>query len=63
DYPEPDMLTTKALKVPEIPEPEPNFKIVNCKTSEGYCQGYCSYMEVQVGYCCKKKDTCCLHQN
>ncbi|NP_001165015.1 sperm-associated antigen 11B isoform X1 [Canis lupus baileyi] len=50
-------------RTPPYLEPEPDFKIVNCKKSEGYCQEYCNYMETQVGYCLKKKYACCLHQN
>ncbi|XP_004440630.1 PREDICTED: sperm-associated antigen 11-like isoform X2 [Ceratotherium simum simum] len=50
-------------RTPPFEEPEPDFKIVNCRRSEGYCQEYCNYMEVQVGYCSKRKDACCLHQN
>nr|XP_014712873.2 sperm-associated antigen 11-like [Equus asinus] len=50
-------------RTPPYEDPEPDFKIVNCKRSEGYCQEYCNYMEVQVGYCSKKKDACCLHPN
>ncbi|XP_020006990.1 sperm-associated antigen 11B-like [Castor canadensis] len=50
-------------RTPPFHEPEPNFKIVNCRRSEGFCQEYCNYMETQVGYCSKKKDPCCLHLN
>ncbi|XP_025741967.1 sperm-associated antigen 11B-like [Callorhinus ursinus] len=50
-------------RTPPYPEPEPDFKVVDCKKSEGYCQEYCNYMETQVGYCFKKKYVCCLHQN
>ncbi|XP_003803643.1 sperm-associated antigen 11-like [Otolemur garnettii] len=50
-------------RTPPYQEPEPDFKVVNCKKSEGYCQKYCNYMETQVGYCSKKKDACCLHRN
>ncbi|XP_026364275.1 sperm-associated antigen 11A [Ursus americanus] len=50
-------------RTPPYPEPEPDFKVVDCKKSEGYCQEYCNYMETQVGYCFKKKYACCLHQN
>ncbi|XP_049487771.1 sperm-associated antigen 11B-like [Panthera uncia] len=50
-------------RTPPYEEPEPDFKVVNCKKSEGYCQEYCNYMETQVGYCFKKKYACCLHQN
>uniref|UniRef100_H0WBF1 Beta-defensin-like domain-containing protein n=1 Tax=Cavia porcellus TaxID=10141 RepID=H0WBF1_CAVPO len=49
-------------RTPPYPEPEPNFKIVNCRRSEGYCQEFCNFMEVQVGYCSAKKDACCLHR-
>nr|XP_034376517.1 sperm-associated antigen 11B-like isoform X1 [Arvicanthis niloticus] len=41
-------------------EPDPNYRIVNCKKSEGHCQEYCNFMETQVGYCSKKKEACCL---
>ncbi|XP_045853425.1 sperm-associated antigen 11B-like [Meles meles] len=50
-------------RTPPYPEPELDFKVVDCKKSEGYCQEYCNYMETQVGYCFKKKYVCCLHQN
>ncbi|XP_059537106.1 sperm-associated antigen 11B-like [Myotis daubentonii] len=39
------------------------FKVVNCRKSEGHCQEYCNYMEIQVGYCSERKDACCLPQN
>ncbi|XP_062956536.1 sperm-associated antigen 11B-like [Cynocephalus volans] len=50
-------------RTPPFQEPESDFKIINCLRSEGFCQEYCNYMETQVGYCSKKKDACCLHQN
>ncbi|XP_047405526.1 sperm-associated antigen 11B-like [Sciurus carolinensis] len=50
-------------RTPPYMEPEPAFKVVNCKKSEGFCQEYCNYLEIQVGYCSKKKDACCLHRN
>uniref|UniRef100_A0A2K6GX87 Beta-defensin-like domain-containing protein n=2 Tax=Propithecus coquereli TaxID=379532 RepID=A0A2K6GX87_PROCO len=49
-------------RTPPYQEPEPDFQVVNCRRSEGYCQEYCNYMETQVGYCSKKKDACCLHR-
>ncbi|XP_054576318.1 sperm-associated antigen 11B-like [Eptesicus fuscus] len=42
---------------------ETGFKVVNCRKSEGLCQEYCNYMEIQVGYCSERKDACCLSQN
>ncbi|XP_045391586.1 sperm-associated antigen 11B-like [Lemur catta] len=50
-------------RTPPYEEPEPNFYVVNCKRSEGYCQEFCNYMETQVGYCSKKKDACCLRRS
>ncbi|XP_064333436.1 sperm-associated antigen 11B-like [Camelus dromedarius] len=50
-------------RTPPFQEPEPDFKVVNCKKSEGKCQKYCNYMELQLGYCFKTKDACCLPQN
>ncbi|XP_006161304.1 sperm-associated antigen 11 isoform X2 [Tupaia chinensis] len=50
-------------RTPPYPEPELDFKVVNCKRSEGFCQEYCNYLETQVGYCSKKKDACCLHRS
>uniref|UniRef100_A0A8C2W714 Beta-defensin-like domain-containing protein n=1 Tax=Chinchilla lanigera TaxID=34839 RepID=A0A8C2W714_CHILA len=49
-------------RTPPYAEPEPNFKIVDCMRSEGYCQEFCNFMETQVGYCSAKKDACCLHR-
>uniref|UniRef100_A0A8C6W345 Sperm associated antigen 11B n=1 Tax=Nannospalax galili TaxID=1026970 RepID=A0A8C6W345_NANGA len=48
-------------RTPPYHEPEPNYKIVDCRKSEGRCQEYCNFMEMQVGYCSKKKEACCLH--
>ncbi|XP_047626362.1 sperm-associated antigen 11B-like [Phacochoerus africanus] len=50
-------------RTPPFQEPEPNFKVINCKRSEGRCQNFCNYMEMQIGYCSKNKDPCCLPQN
>ncbi|XP_032128247.1 uncharacterized protein LOC116545957 isoform X1 [Sapajus apella] len=50
-------------RTPPYQEPPSDLKVVDCKRSEGFCQEYCNYMETQVGYCSKKKDACCLHQN
>nr|XP_058905472.1 sperm-associated antigen 11B-like [Kogia breviceps] len=49
-------------RTPPLPDIEPDFKVVNCKRGDGRCQKYCNYMEVQLGYCSKKKDACCLPQ-
>ncbi|XP_066239609.1 sperm-associated antigen 11B-like [Saccopteryx leptura] len=50
-------------RTPPYKDPEPYFNVVNCKRNEGRCQEYCNYMEVQIGYCIKTKDACCLPQN
>ncbi|XP_037669153.1 sperm-associated antigen 11-like isoform X2 [Choloepus didactylus] len=50
-------------RTPPYEDLEPDFKIINCKKSEGFCQEYCNFMESQVGYCSKKKDACCVHMN
>ncbi|KFO38048.1 sperm-associated antigen 11B [Fukomys damarensis] len=49
-------------RTPPYPEPEPDFKIVSCQRSEEHCQEFCNFMEIQVGYCSKKKDPCCMHR-
>ncbi|XP_028336772.1 sperm-associated antigen 11B-like [Physeter macrocephalus] len=50
-------------RTPPFPDIEPDFKVVNCKRGDGRCQKYCNYMELQLGYCSKKKEACCLPQN
>ncbi|XP_036268310.1 sperm-associated antigen 11B [Pipistrellus kuhlii] len=48
---------------PRVVDYGSGFKVVNCRKSEGLCQEYCNYMEIQLGYCSKRKDACCLPQN
>ncbi|XP_016074625.1 PREDICTED: sperm-associated antigen 11-like [Miniopterus natalensis] len=43
-------------------EKEADIKVVNCKRSEGKCQEYCNYMEIQVGHCPTAVKVCCVPQ-
>nr|KAF6460504.1 hypothetical protein HJG59_011419 [Molossus molossus] len=49
-------------RTPPYREAGPDYKVVNCRASEGLCQEYCNYMEIQLGLCYNAKDACCLPQ-